>query len=292
MKRQLPQWMLGVSSTSKVGTGGSSHSNSGKDIDNGRTGREKKGSNDKSGRKPRTAEKAIECEKEDVSIELMDLVTEKEPASMLKKCRKTKRTRKNVHLDDEMIKRKRKRTKTKDHVRIESGEDVASADCLDTEDNEDLTLEDLMTIAKEYVQEDNNSHHVGLSSGKHTYVDQSHDTAELGGPRGVPQANSRLSEATERNSCSSSRIDPESSVENMELSVSGNPTQDMLDVFLGPLLKKTHEEKKKVESRIENFDFDLEAYKQKNVVVEEVPLPTTLGKKKSSLKEKVMMFFD
>ena len=69
-----------------------------------------------------------------------------------------------------------------------------------------------------------------------------------------------------------------------------DPAQDMLDLFLGPLLKKPLEEKKQFEFVSEDVKFVHEYKKQcqNDVVEESVPLT----KKKSSLKDKVAVFLD
>lgn len=71
----------------------------------------------------------------------------------------------------------------------------------------------------------------------------------------------------------------------------GDPTQDMLDLFLGPLLKKPLEEEKKVEVITDDMVFAHALRKQnQEIVLGDVPVPLT--KKKSSLKDKVAMFLD
>lgn len=70
----------------------------------------------------------------------------------------------------------------------------------------------------------------------------------------------------------------------------GDPAQDMLDLFLGPLLKKPLEEKKQFEFVTENTKYVREFKNQcQNDVVEEM---VPLTKKKSSLKDKVAVFLD
>lgn len=73
--------------------------------------------------------------------------------------------------------------------------------------------------------------------------------------------------------------------------VTGDPAYDMLDLFLGPLLKKPLEEQRKTEYMMEDvafcprFDFQ----NQNNIVGEEV---APIMKKKSSLKDKVAKLLD
>lgn len=70
--------------------------------------------------------------------------------------------------------------------------------------------------------------------------------------------------------------------------ITGNPAHDMLDLFLGPLLKKPLEEKKKTEFVMEDVAFcpKFELENQNKIVREEIG---PIMKKKSSLKDKVAM---
>lgn len=68
-----------------------------------------------------------------------------------------------------------------------------------------------------------------------------------------------------------------------------DPAQDMLDLFLGPLLKKPVMEENKSFVKDFAFAYEFERQSQNDVVVEEIE---PLMKKKSSLKDKVAMFLD
>jgi hypothetical protein len=68
-----------------------------------------------------------------------------------------------------------------------------------------------------------------------------------------------------------------------------DPAQDMLDLFLGPLLKKPLMEENKSFVKDIAFAYEIERQSQNNVVGEEIE---PLMKKKSSLKDKVAMFLD
>lgn len=69
----------------------------------------------------------------------------------------------------------------------------------------------------------------------------------------------------------------------------GDPAQDMLDLFLGPLLKKPFEQKTRSLIKDMEFAYEFEMQSQNTVVGEEIE---PLMKKKSSLKDKVAMFLD
>lgn len=74
-------------------------------------------------------------------------------------------------------------------------------------------------------------------------------------------------------------------------SITGDPAHDMLDLFLGPLLKKPLEKEKKTEFVMDDVAFcpNFEIQSQKSTVMEEAAAAT---KKKSSLKDKVAMLLD
>lgn len=148
------------------------------------------------------------------------------------------------------------------------------------ENDEDLTMEDLMSIAKEYVNEDE-----FVATTQSSLKGQSEEITELQvschGSQYATMENEELVP-----SCVSKTKEII-----VEPNMSGDPTQDMLDLFLGPLLKRTQEEEKKTNLISEEMSFAYELKKQKHsVVVREEHAPLT--KKKSSLKEKVAMFLD
>lgn len=68
----------------------------------------------------------------------------------------------------------------------------------------------------------------------------------------------------------------------------GDPAQDMLDLFLGPLLKKSPEGNKPLVKDMK-FTYEFERFNQNNVFGEAAE---PLMKKKSSLSEKVAKFLD
>ena len=63
----------------------------------------------------------------------------------------------------------------------------------------------------------------------------------------------------------------------------------MLDLFLGPLLKKPFEQENRSFIKDMEFAYEFERQSQNTVVGEEIE---PLMKKKSSLKDKVAMFLD
>lgn len=148
------------------------------------------------------------------------------------------------------------------------------------ENDEDLTMEDLMSIAKEYVNVDE-----FVATTQSSLKGQSEEITEL-------QVSCHGSQyaTMENKELVPSRVSKTKEII-VEPNMSGDPTQDMLDLFLGPLLKRTQEEEKKTNLISEEMSFAYEIKKQKHsVVVREEHAPLT--KKKSSLKEKVAMFLD
>ncbi|XP_015071881.1 uncharacterized protein LOC107015942 isoform X1 [Solanum pennellii] len=146
--------------------------------------------------------------------------------------------------------------------------------------DEDLTVEDLMSIAKEYVNENEQA-----TSGK----GKSGPTEDA-----ISMSIGSLSEVDNQSLRRETNFDcisiQERTIEDAspKLNMSENPTQDMLDLFLGPLLKKTHEEKR-VELVREEMSLAHDLNKKTRSNPSEVqPL---MVKKKSSLKDKNFFSF-
>lgn len=70
----------------------------------------------------------------------------------------------------------------------------------------------------------------------------------------------------------------------------GDPAHDMLDLFLGPLLKKPVEKEKRSEFTTMDFDFTFELKKKSHNDFGDEMVPPM--KKKSSLKDKVSLLLD
>ncbi|XP_019158306.1 PREDICTED: uncharacterized protein LOC109155030 [Ipomoea nil] len=241
----------------------------------------------------------------------------KEESCLLERCETTQRSRRKVSLEDnncnyesdfEMRKQsgvaknideaepplRRQKTKAKssafeitdkneDLPQIEDNEDFSVQDLMNTaeeyaSDDEDLTVDDLLTLAKECVNEECKGDQNMLSPRESTAAIPLRDTDISAGP--IILKGSISSKDT-----SSSEALPKPNI-------TGSPTQDMLNLFLGPLLKKTQEEKDVEVVRDDiyfGYDRDL---KSSNRNVDFKDLPGPLAKKKSSLKDKVAMLFD
>ncbi|MCL7049446.1 hypothetical protein MKW94_024678 [Papaver nudicaule] len=231
-----------------------------------------------------------------------------------------------IQLSTTSKKRNRKATEMGDR-----DECLVSSPC---EEDEELTVEDLMTIAQEYVKADegNECQQLVAKSSEPTELPVSFGFSR-NDPGGSIEANQSkkdfmkerpTSTFNKNNRFEISRNDPGGSIEanqsskNLTVSMkerptstfdknnressedgviissqsrTGDSTQDMLDLFLGPLLKIPQNVEKKYESVKEDVNMACEFRKQKQSEVlgaEVVPLT----KKKSSLKDKVSLFFD
>lgn len=176
---------------------------------------------------------------------------------------------------------------------IESSEDIEVASS--NEDDEDLTLEDLLSIAKEFVKDDEDMEEQQPSDGgriaESEYAAISFCGNEPQGSLGAPETSRRSPTHKETASCLNPAGGLTSDKTLVNPSRTGDPTQDMLDLFLGPLLKKPLEEEKKAEVITDDMVFAHALRKQnQEIVLGDVPVPLT--KKKSSLKDKVAMFLD
>uniref|UniRef100_A0A5B7CBJ5 Uncharacterized protein n=1 Tax=Davidia involucrata TaxID=16924 RepID=A0A5B7CBJ5_DAVIN len=184
-----------------------------------------------------------------------------------------------------------KRRKAKS-FRLESSEEIEIPS--PSEDDGELTMEDLMNIAEEYVKANKD---MEQQSSDRVHTAASHPVAaavsrnESGGSLNAPQSYRRSPVRKETASIHNSTENLTSGGNVISSIRTGDPTQDMLNLFLGPLLKKPLEEDKKMELITEDMTFTNELRKQnQNDVLGEEVVP--LMKKKSSLKDKVALFLD
>ncbi|KAL4638200.1 hypothetical protein ACB092_03G131900 [Castanea dentata] len=182
--------------------------------------------------------------------------------------------------------RKRKKANGSDFGR---GEDFDIQ--LPNDDDVELTMDDLMTIAEEYVKaEKNKEQRVSNRECRSertvpTTVSSSNVSVRL---LDAPNGNQSLptEEVTASHSSTVSLVSEEIAIIDRR---TGDPAQDMLDLFLGPLLKKPFEQKNRSLIKDMEFAYEFEMQSQNTVVGEEIE---PLMKKKSSLKDKVAMFLD
>ncbi|XP_077220526.1 uncharacterized protein LOC143854432 [Tasmannia lanceolata] len=173
----------------------------------------------------------------------------------------------------------------------------------ESEDGVELTMEDLMSMAKEYVKADKGNELQQATTTKPTSKAQYPSTSIFSRNQSRDSLKTTeniqgISPCTTRGPSSglpgTVRKDKESSAKEditINANRTGDPATDMLNLFLGPLLKKPQSEERNFESITEDMAWacDLsKPIKNRVVVEEEVPL----SKKKSSLKDKVAMFLD
>ncbi|XP_059649848.1 uncharacterized protein LOC132295571 [Cornus florida] len=291
-KRQLPLWMLGVGVTDQ------SKENANVNNDNNIN---KPDANERIASKP-SQPKSIKAGKEPPVETDSCLPATRETKRRKRKlsqsidgdcdsniCENGMAKKKNVGVRGALVKvsAPRKGRKAKSST-VESSEDVDNPSPSD--DEGELTVEDLMSIAKEYIETDKDTDQQQLLDRKQEEECQwsatSFSTDRLEGSLNVPQCSRKLPMPKETTFTENST--KEGIISNP---ITGDPTQDMLDLFLGPLLNKPLEEEKKVESIVQDltFSYELKIHNQNDVLGEEL---VPLTKKKSSLKDKVAFFLD
>lgn len=148
----------------------------------------------------------------------------------------------------------------------------------------DLTVEDLLTIAQEYVRRDENFEQQQLSDESHDGKTNSAIALSVHDVEGLPFVPSRIHKEPYM---PKEEIHVHNSIARTE-----DPAQDMLDLFLGPLLKKSVSDDRRIKTIEEDRTFVREVKEQLHdnsiALADLVPLT----KKKSSLKDKVAMLFD
>ncbi|GFS36780.1 hypothetical protein Acr_00g0047990 [Actinidia rufa] len=163
------------------------------------------------------------------------------------------------------------------------------------ENDGELTVDDLMSIAHEYIRTDEHKEQQQSSHRKQEAERQlpaiSLSGNESGGLPNAPQNNRRSPKHNEIVSFHNSTGNSTGVVTVVNQCRTGDPAHDMLDLFLGPLLKKPPGEEHKIEFIEEDMSFACEIKKQRqnNIATDEV---VPLTKKKRSLKDKVAMFLD
>lgn len=164
----------------------------------------------------------------------------------------------------------------------------------------ELTIEDLMTIAKEYVSDARENQYVNPASREST--SKLNTLRSSGSSEAEFQANgsSQILSKCSANKCSSHLKEFEGKdkdISGVEYSATnikrtGDTAQDMLDLFLGPLLRKPPSKERgygAVESeRLLSISNSDKQVGNSLLLNEEVPMV----KKKSSLKDKVAMFLE
>ncbi|KAJ8759244.1 hypothetical protein K2173_006764 [Erythroxylum novogranatense] len=195
--------------------------------------------------------------------------------------RESNREKKRKSVRKEVGEKRRRRVKNDSHesplMRNNDDEDDN-----DDDSEDELTVEDLVSIAEEYVKAHENS-----KQQQHFLVNKEQEL-QIGHP---PSSFSEKSVYVPDGKHKSPAVELHDSVDNLRNEQSsltssskpGDPAQDMLDLLLGPLLKKPPMERKE-ELIVENIAFtDSVKMESQNYSREEIARPM---KKKSSLKDK------
>ncbi|XP_068333718.1 uncharacterized protein [Pyrus communis] len=311
-RRRLPHWMLGISSGVQVSKPGNVKEN-GKELLEGTQSHE----NETLEENPHVL---VKCETKrrkrksteqdaDFEDDVPETVPEKkrngrgrrkvqEPAAP--KRQKTKDPGEGIQLQEKETLEENSHFLTKCETKRRKSKSDEQEVRTSTVDDVELTVEDLVIIAEEYIEADRIMKREELSNQEResdrrlvervcsgNVFEDSVDAQKGNQGSLIPDTttskpNGSLT-STEMNLNSSGRDDP---------------AQDMLDLFLGPLLKKTVEKETKEKDRkaqmlTENMTFSQEFKRQSesSVIREEIP-PAPIVKKKSSLRDKVAMFLD
>ncbi|KAF9677531.1 hypothetical protein SADUNF_Sadunf08G0117300 [Salix dunnii] len=275
--RRLPNWMLGVSVTA--------------DNDNNNT-------------KSITDESGVEEDEANLARN----------SNFEAKKRKRNRVKDNKELDDDTVNDVSKKTSNRrGRKRKAKGKAGIEAE-YEEEEGEELTVEDLLSIAEElkytlfaaqavrlvtdrrvdlkYVKADEDSRRKQTSGRECKLQRQLPTTASSKNDLEeslVVLDDKHISANCETTSCSSTMnlVSQESLISS---SRTGDPAHDMLDLFLGPLLKKPMEIEKMSEFIAKDVDFTLELKKKSHSDFGDEMAPPM--KKKSSLKDKVSLLLD
>lgn len=158
--------------------------------------------------------------------------------------------------------------------------------CLGTEvKNSSAKKSQVALFCMQYVKADKNMEQQPILNREHKLGSQLPATAPCRNSVNAPQIKQRLHAAETSYNSTESYTSDEIVI---NISRTGDPAQEMLDLFLGPLLKKPLEEQKRIESITKDMIVIPELRKQSQNHVGEEFVP--LMKKKSSLKDKVAVF--
>ncbi|KAL4570031.1 hypothetical protein LXL04_025680 [Taraxacum kok-saghyz] len=205
--------------------------------------------------------------------------------SLLVKCETKRKKRETVEKeaiephDFKQEKKKLRRVKTEveePHISRKKKEDNSQSS---DEDDEDLTMDDLLTIAQQFVENDKRDTGQQKSSEKLLKrKNSSHSSSSV-------NTNSIIAPQDTKPPIQSTENTTSTDI----LTMTGDPAQDMLDLLLGPLLKKPIPKKEVtlyedmiVPHEVKNHEHD--------PIVSNKPVDFT--KKKSSLRDAVAMFLD
>ncbi|KAL9420242.1 hypothetical protein AB3S75_037929 [Citrus x aurantiifolia] len=263
-RRRLPSWMAGVNVNKSDGEGLDRNSNSKEPADI-----VEKSETTRRPRRRKSTQRYQEEEEEEEGGEI-----------------NVTRTQKKRKVREPAPPKKRQKLKQITQTRVDQIEDDDNATGEEEEEEQlTLTVEDLLSIAKEYVQADRERGEVQSSSSRELESEK-----ELLASTSLENGdilNQKLSTDSAMGSMSEQSL--------VSVSRTGDPAQDMLDLFLGPLLKKPLEDQNRTKFTANDI-FDIEFRKlsetQKNDAGQEHTVAAPVMKKKSSLKDKVAVLLD
>ncbi|WVZ03370.1 hypothetical protein V8G54_024176 [Vigna mungo] len=203
--------------------------------------------------------------------------------SLSKATQKKKKSAKLIDRDQRSSTKKRKKLEDMSHGCDDVYQVQTSSD-----DAVDLTVEDLLVIAEQCVNEYENKDRKEISSRQSESKWEFQVTHETGTTLDSPCENRNPSYT--RKDVLSNSTSQTGEVIDTSTSRTGDPAQDMLNLFLGPLLSKTLE-KEKSKHIVENAKITHEFTRQSQDELggeERVPLM----KKRNTLKDKVTMFLE
>ncbi|KAI3694099.1 hypothetical protein L1987_77059 [Smallanthus sonchifolius] len=278
-KRRLPSWMVGASATNKVSKPLEA------DASSVVTGDEV--SVVTKSTKPK-AKGVTQNHKKDVSLSsdknvIVKCETKRKKRGFVEKdvveCRDP-----DQEVDVEKRKRGRVRRKAEESDRVrkkseksyefDSGNDNQTLSC-EEEGDDDLTMDDVLSIAKEFV--DNDKRDTGQQKPSEVQCEWRSEP---------PYATSPTHEETDSHH---EPVETTSKVTLADSKMTGDPAQDMLDLFLGNLLKKPIV--KEATSSTNGIIIPREIKDKKHAAVVSNK-PVTLMKKKSSLRDAVALLLD
>ncbi|KAI7746609.1 hypothetical protein M8C21_029413 [Ambrosia artemisiifolia] len=166
------------------------------------------------------------------------------------------------------------RKKIKKSYEIDSGSETEALSC--DEEDDDLTMDDVLSIAKEFVENDK----------RDTGQQKPSEVQSELRSKSPPYARSPMHEET------GSHHEPVETTSKITLAdscMTGDPAQDMLDVFLGSLLKKPIPKDESSSTNEVTIPHEIKNQQHAAVVSNK---PVNFTKKKSSLRDAVAMLLD
>ncbi|CAH1439712.1 unnamed protein product [Lactuca virosa] len=270
-KRRLPSWMIGASRTNKLSKTLHQDVNDKVEVNVGTKSEV-----------PKAKGVSLKHKKE--------FCPSSDDKSFLVKC-ETKRKKRGVDekdvieshdfkqevvLEKKKLRKVRRKVEEPDHSRTKEEHTAQSSD----EDDEDLTIDDLLSIAKQFVENEKSDMNHQKSSEGLLKRKSSHSFSSS-----VIKTSLIAPQATKSPAQEETALHYESTE-----TTTGDPAQDMLDLLLGPLLKKPIRKEEDTSIRDMIVTHEVTNQQQHDAVVSNKPL--NLTKKKSSLRDAVAMLLD